>query len=191
MNGLEEYIRAASKNGRPPRSGIILAIRMCLLALRRLEMTVPTAEKRRLIVIVETDRCLPDAIQLVTGCRLANRTLKLRDMGKMAAVLVDLETRRGVRIAALESANNRALELYPEREASDALSLAYQTLGDDDLFRVQSVEIHLAPEDLPGYHASRVLCQQCGEGIAFRREIRQGDRTLCRGCAGGAYYEIL
>ena len=191
MNAIEEYIRAASKNGRPPRPGIILAIRMCLLALKRLEMTVPTVEQRRLIVIVETDRCLPDAVQMVTGCRLANRTLKLRDMGKMAAAFLNLETQGAIRIGALESANSRALELYPEREGNDALSLAYRTLEDDDLFHVQSVKIHLPPEDLPGYRAPRVLCQQCGEGIAFGREIRRGGQALCRACAGDGYYEIL
>jgi formylmethanofuran dehydrogenase subunit E len=191
MNALDDYIRAASRQDSPPRPGIILAIRMCLLALRRLETTVPTREKRSLIVIVETDRCLPDAVQLVTGCRLANRTLKLRDMGKMAAVFVNLETHRALRIAALESANEKASELYPEQERNEALSLAYRALGEEALFRVQSVEIQLPPEDLPGYRAPRVQCQECGEGVAFGREIRLGDRTLCRTCAGDGYYEIL
>ena len=86
MKGLEDYIQAASKDGKPPRPGIILGIRMSLLGLKRLEIGDPDEHKRRLIVIVETDRCLPDAVLLVTGCRLSNRTLKLRDMGKMAAL---------------------------------------------------------------------------------------------------------
>lgn len=191
MNGLEAQIRAASKNGRPPRPGIILAIRMCVLGLTRLGLAVPRGNEKSLIVIVETDRCLPDAVQLVTGCRLANRTLKLRDIGKMAAVFVDLKTRRAVRVAALESANKEALELHPSLERDEALSLGYQTLDDGDLFRVQSVTVSLTPEDLPGFRALRVLCQQCSEGIAFRREILRGDRVLCRTCAGDSYYEPL
>src|SRR5512146_49325 len=103
MKGLEDYIQAASKGGKPPRPGIILGIRMCLLGLKRLGFGEPSEHKRRLVVIAETDRCLPDAVQLVTGCRLANRALKLRDMGKMAATFVNLEKGQAIRIAARES----------------------------------------------------------------------------------------
>ncbi len=191
MKELEYYIEAASRNGRPPRPGIILAIRMCLIALKRLEITDLIEHKRTLIVIVETDRCLPDAIQLVTGCRLANRTLKVRDMGKMAAAFLDLTTGRAVRVAALESANRKAVQLYPAVAREEALSLAYRTLNDEELYDAEFVRVNLIPEDLPGYRAPRVICEQCGEGIAFRREVRAGDRTLCRACAGERYYAPL
>lgn len=191
MNELENYIHAASRNGKPPRPGIILGIRMCLLALQRLETTLPTGNEKSLIVIVETDRCLPDAVQLVTGCRLANRTLKLTDTGKMAAAFLDLGRGRAVRVATIESANTKALESYPALESNEALSLAYRSLADEELFRVQSVGIYLPPEDLPQYRAPRVICQQCGEGIAFHREIQREDRILCRTCAGESYYEVF
>jgi formylmethanofuran dehydrogenase subunit E len=191
MKELEYYIQAASRNGRPPRPGIILAIRMCLLGLQRLEITEPAEHKRTLLVIVETDRCLPDAIQLVTDCRLGNRTLKLQDYGKMAATFVDLATSRAIRVAARESANRKALELYPALDREEALSLAYRNLSEAQLCDVRFVRVQLGPEDLPGYRAPRVICDQCGEGIAFRREVRSGDRTLCGACAGESYYEPL
>ncbi len=191
MKELEHYIRAASRNGRPPRPGIILGIRMALAALGRLKIAGLAHHTRSLVVVVETERCLPDAIELATGCRLGNRTLKLRDMGKMAATFVDLVTNRAVRVAARESANRKALELYPTVEREEALSLAYRKLSEEELFDVAFVKVQLRPEDLPGYRAPRIFCDRCGEGVAFRREVRIGDRVLCAACAGKTYYEPL
>jgi len=190
MKDLTYYLDAASKNG-PPRPGIILAIRMCLVALTRLDIHDPVRPKRRLVVIVETDRCLPDAVQLVTGCRLGNRTLKLQDTGKMGAVFIDLQNDRAIRLAALESANHEAAELFPALERTDALSRAYRVLADHELFSEQRVRVLLAPEDLPGYHAPRVICARCGESIAFRREAQEDGRIFCCTCAASSYYEVL
>lgn len=189
MKSLEEYIQSASKNGQPPRPGIILAIRMCLLALKRLGIADPNERKRSLVVIVETDRCLPDAIQLVTRCRLANRTLKLRDMGKMAATFVDLLSSRAIRVAARESANAKSAAEFPGIDRLEALERAYRSFSDEDLCHAEWVKVGLQPEDLPGSHFPRVICEQCGEGIGFHREVRADGRTLCRACAGERYYE--
>jgi len=190
MKDLQHYIDAAAKDG-PPRAGIILAVRMSLLALKRLEIDDLTAQKRRLVVVVETDRCLPDAVQLVTGCRLGNRTLKLKDRGKMAAAFIDLLNDRAIRLAARESANQKATGLFPGLEKMEALSLAYRTLADVELYHQEWVRVRLAPEDLPGYRTPRVICAECGEGIAFHREVQTGGRILCRTCAGERYYEHL
>ena len=34
----------------------------------------------------------------------------------------------------------------------------------------------------------RVTCEQCGEDVNYQREIVRRGRTLCRACAGDAYY---
>jgi formylmethanofuran dehydrogenase subunit E len=191
MNDLDHYTQKASKDGRPPKPGIILGIRMCLLALRQLEISDVTAHKRSLIVVVETDRCLPDAVQLVTGCRLGNRTLKLRDMGKMAATFVDLKKDRALRLAGRESANANAAEKFPTLTKEEALSRAYHTVSDDELFHAEWVRVHLDPADLPGHRVPRVICEQCGEGVGFHREVRIAGRVLCRACTGERYYDPL
>jgi formylmethanofuran dehydrogenase subunit E len=36
-----------------------------------------------------------------------------------------------------------------------------------------------------------VTCEQCGEGINFRREVRREHKVLCKACAGERYYELL
>ncbi len=69
MLSLAEYVAKASSKG-VPRPGVILAIRMSILAMKLLEIDDPAAFHRKLIVVAETDRCLPDILELVLGCRL-------------------------------------------------------------------------------------------------------------------------
>lgn len=187
MLSFAEYIAKASAKG-PPRPGIYLGIRMCLLAMRLLEIDDPSAYNRKLIVVVETDRCLPDVIELVMGCRLGNRTLKFRDWGKFAASFLDLTHSRAFRVAARESVEAEALRCFKELSRDDALTMGYKGFMDDKLFKWQPVIVKFPPEDLPGYRAERVLCQRCGEGIGFNREVQRSGVTHCRACAGEAYW---
>jgi len=187
MLTLAEYVAEASTKG-PPRPGIILAIRMCVLAMNLLEIDDPSKYHRKLIAIVETDRCLPDAVQLVTGCRLANRTLKFKDWGKMAAGFLDLTRGRAFRVAARETVEKEALREFEGLPREEALAQAYTAFTDQTLFEWQPIQVKLSPEDIPGYRTKRVLCERCGEGIGFSREIRMDGLTLCRACAGEAYW---
>ncbi|OFV80588.1 MAG: hypothetical protein A3B65_06970 [Acidobacteria bacterium RIFCSPHIGHO2_02_FULL_67_57] len=188
MKPLADYLREADKEGRP-RSGIILGIRMVLRAMQELQIGDPAEVHRQLIAFVETDRCLPDAVELVTGCRLGNRTLKFRDLGKMAATFLDLRTNHAIRLAARETANQRALEVFKGLEKEEALSRAYREWPDEELFSWQPVAVELPTEERPGYRAPRVVCAECGEGISFHREVARAGRPLCRSCAGERYYE--
>lgn len=183
MLTLAEYIAKASTKG-PPRSGFILGIRMCILGMKLLGIEDPSQYHRKLVVIVETDRCLPDVVELVLHCRLGNRTLKFKDCGKMAASFLDLTQGRAFRVAARELAesNNHPNFDGSLREATHAN--AYTIFSDRKLFAWQPALITLALQDVPGYHAPRIMCDGCGEGISFHREIRVGLRLLCRACAG-------
>ena len=188
MKSLEDYIQEAAKGG-STRSGIVLGIRMSLLALKELQLETPPHD-RSLITIVEIDRCLPDAVQLLTGCRLGNRTLKFKDYGKMAATFVDMEKNHAIRIAAKESVNQRLLASNPADE-EEALRGGYQSLPDEDLFTWQWVRIALPVEERPGYRGPRVVCSRCGEGISFGREVARCGSLLCRACAGQPYFESV
>ena len=187
MLSVAEYVAKAFAEG-PPRPGIILGIRMSVLAMKLLEVDDPVKYHRKLIVVVETDRCLPDVVELVIGCRLGNRTLKFRDWGKMAASFLDLTHNRAIRIAAWESVEPEALQSFRGLPRDGALSKAYVDFADEKLFKWQQAVLKFSPEDLPGYRAKRVLCEQCGEGIGFRREVRKDGHTLCRACAGDSYW---
>jgi formylmethanofuran dehydrogenase subunit E len=190
MKTLDQFIADAAKDGET-RSGIILGIRMALRALKELGIEDIGHERRRLAVFVEIDRCLPDAIQIVTGCRLGNRTLKFRDFGKMAATFVDLRTNRAVRIAALDGVRQKAAALLSEEEKEDTLRHEYRTRPDEGIFRCEWVRVTLLPEELPGARRDRVPCAECREWIGLGREVVRADKTLCRYCAGEAYYTRL
>lgn len=191
MLALEEYIERANVAHGHTCAGQILGIRLSLLGLRELGIDDPIKERKRLVTIVEIDRCATDAVQLVTGCRLGKRALKFKDFGKVAATFVDLKTGRAIRIVAREESKQKARELFPELDKEEGQRRAYRQLPDDDLFTRQWVRVALPEEDMPGYRAPRVVCAQCGEGINFKREVQRDGRLLCRACAGERYYEPL
>ncbi|HUI55420.1 MAG TPA: FmdE family protein [Bryobacteraceae bacterium] len=193
LKSLAEYERLAEEAHGHLCAGQILGLRMALYGMHLLALPDPAgADRKRLVTFVEIDRCATDAIPVVTGCRLGKRALKFRDFGKVAATFCDLERNRAVRVAARESAKQRARELYPGIESRNQQQMrAYRELADEELFEVQWVRARLAPEDLPGYQAPRVICAKCGEPISFKREVHSDGQALCRSCAGDRYYDLL
>ena len=128
----------------------------------------------------------------MTGCRLGKRALKFRDFGKVAATFCDLKDDRAVRVVARETSKRRALELYPEIANKNQQQMrAYRELPDDELFSEQWVRVALGAEEFPGYKGERRVCDECGEGINFKREVIRGGRVLCKACAGERYYTLL
>lgn len=193
MLPFDEYVRLAEATHGHICAGQILGLRMAIHGLDLLGLDDPTGKHRkRLITYVEIDRCATDAISVVTGCRLGKRALKFRDFGKVAATFCDLESGRAVRVSARESSKQRARELYPDiGDKNQQQMRAYRDMPAAELFEHRWVRVSIPPEDLPGYKAPRAVCESCGEGVNFRREIVRDGRTLCRACAGEGYYEVL
>jgi formylmethanofuran dehydrogenase subunit E len=193
MKGLDEYIRLAEQAHGHLCAGQILGVRMAIEGLESLGIEDPTgADRKRLVTFIEIDRCATDAIAVVTGCRLGKRALKFRDFGKMAATFCDLRDDRAIRIVARESSKDRARELYPHIEKkNEQQMLAYREMPANELFQTAWVRVKLGPEEMPGYKAGRIVCDECGEGINFSREVSQDGHTLCKSCAGDRYYEVL
>ena len=192
MKTLEEYIALAAQSHGHMCPGQILGIRMAMLGLRSIGIDDPVVARKRLLTFVEIDRCATDAVSLVTGCRLGKRSLKFLDYGKVAATFVDLDTGRAVRVATREDARAKAKAMFPAMsDASQAQLEAYKVMENDDLFDLRVVRVKLKLEDMPGRPRSRVTCAQCGEGVNDGRELRLGDRVLCRNCAGEPYYEVV
>ncbi|HEX8815771.1 MAG TPA: FmdE family protein [Terriglobales bacterium] len=193
MKSLDDYLHDAELAHGHLCAGQVLGVRLAMLGLNQLGIEDPRGkDRKRLVTFVEIDRCATDAVAVVTGCRLGKRALKFRDWGKMAATFVDVSTGKAIRIAAKESSKQRARELHPEIENKNQQQmLAYREMADDDLFTLQWVKVDLPPEEFPGYKGERIVCDLCGEGINFRREVRRGAQTLCRSCSGEQYYQPL
>lgn len=193
MKTLEQYLTDAAAAHGHLCAGQVLGVRMAMLGLAKLGIEDPQGkDRKRVVTFVEIDRCATDAVMIVTGCRLGKRALKFRDWGKMAATFVDVETGKAVRVAARESSKALAKSMHPDiTDKNRAQMLAYKTMPDDQMFRTQWVRVELPPEEFPGFKSERVVCEHCGEGINFRREVRRGGRILCRACAGESYYEAI
>jgi formylmethanofuran dehydrogenase subunit E len=192
MKTLDEYIALAAQNHGHMCPGQVLGIRMAMLGLRTLGIDDPVRHRKRLLTFVEIDRCATDAVSLVTGCRLGKRSLKFVDYGKVAATFVDLETNRAVRIVARDDSRQKAKQTFPAYQDPYKAQLeAYKVMEDGDLFVLKPVRVNLQSEDLPGRPRSRVICEQCGEGINDGRERQVKGRALCRHCAGESYYEEI
>ena len=197
MKSIDEYLCDAERAHGHLCAGQVLGVRLAMLGLQKLGIDDPRGNKedrKRLVTFVEIDRCATDAVAVVTGCRLGKRALKFRDWGKVAATFVDVSTGKAIRIAAKESSKALARQMHPEiADKNQQQMLAYREITDADLFTTQWVKVALPPEEFPGYKGERVVCEACGEGINFRREVRSKDtaKVLCRACAGERYYEPI
>lgn len=165
-------------------AGIAIGTRMTMSGLKRIGISDPKgADRKKLIVFVEIDRCCTDAIMALTGCRPGKRTMKIRDYGKMAATFINLETGCAVRVAAArrsESANDGNPE-HPD----------LATTPEEELFIITGVEVPLRPEDLPGRPVRSVTCDRCGESIMDGREIQHQGENICRPCSEKSdYYKV-
>jgi len=174
-------------------AGQLLGARMAVLGCRQIGIEEPRGvDRKKLIVWVEIDRCMADAISAVTGVRLGKRSLKYVDYGKVAATFLNTETKEAVRVVAREDSRLLADERHPELESRSARQFqTYREASDEELFKWEAVAAHLSEFDSPGKPRSRVLCSQCGEGINDGRELPgpNENQVQCRPCALGAYYK--
>jgi formylmethanofuran dehydrogenase subunit E len=193
METIEELLTRAEQNHGHMCAGQVLGVRMALLGCRLIGIEDPRgADKKNILVFVEIDRCAADAINTVTGCRLGKRTLKYYDYGKLAATFLNTKTAEAIRIVALDSSREAADRCFSEIENKYQRQLqAYKSLSDEELFKIERVSVPVPEQDQPGRPVSRVLCENCGEGINDRREVIREGHTICRACAGGAYFSRL
>ena len=138
-----------------------------------------------LIAFVEADRCLADAITIVSGCHLGKKRLKWFDYGKMAASFLDLKNHKAIRITT--ASDKRAPSGCPPEE----MIAFYQAIPDQELVFIQQVDIPVTQYDLPGKPLRSVACAVCGERIHDNRDLVIDDLILCKPCAGeDSYYKL-
>ncbi|MGB9632614.1 MAG: FmdE family protein [Chloroflexaceae bacterium] len=166
----------------------VLGARMGLYAGELLGLELPRADKR-LFTFVETDGCFADGVSTATGCWLGRRTLRLIDLGKVAATVVDTRTGQAIRMHPHPEARVLARSYAPNaRSRWHAYLEAYQIMPVAELLVARPVTLTLDLAALIGRNGIRTQCEQCGEEIINQREVLRAGRVLCPGCAGqGAY----
>ena len=181
MNTFQEDLQEAVAYHGHLCSGQIIGVRMARLGLKTLGIDDPKSFKD-LLVYVECDRCLTDAIGTVTGCKLGRRTLKWMDYGKSAAAFMNMETAQAVRI-------KTKTHMRPP-EGADLVGF-FDAIPDEEMFSVRRVKIYYRPVDLPGKPLEAMDCPKCGEEVIDGRQVTRGGTAICKACAYGAYYENI
>ena len=156
--------------------GIAIGTRMTMSGLKRIGISDPKgADRKKLMVFVEIDRCTTDAIMALTGCRPGKRTMKIRDYGKMAATFIHLETGKAARVVIKKTPRPSSGDKEEKPDFANA--------PEEELFAITDVEVTLRPEDMPGKPLRRLPCSRCGETIMDGREIEHNGVALCVPCS--------
>ncbi|MFC1523250.1 FmdE family protein [Thermodesulfobacteriota bacterium] len=193
MNSFETLLAESTKIHGHICAGQVIGVRMSMLGLRLIDINDPRGKERKsLYVLVEIDRCATDAIQSVTGCSLGKRSLKWIDYGIMAATFVNLVSGKAVRITAREEARELSSHYFPEiTDKYERQREAYRVMPEEDLFKIEKVQVSIPEQDLPGRPMQRIQCQSCGDWVQDCREVIHEGKTLCRPCVHGRYYRSL
>jgi formylmethanofuran dehydrogenase subunit E len=179
MSDFDKYLKKAGDFHGHICMGIALGTRISLAAMKALGLK-PGAKNKNLIVYVEIDRCMTDAVQIITGCTLGHRSLKHVDYGKFAATFVNLETGKAVR--------GTVKEHFSNEDTIEETLKKLARIPDNELVTLQEVTVNIPETDLPGPPVRKAVCSVCGERVMDRREVHDRGKIFCRGCANGKYY---
>jgi formylmethanofuran dehydrogenase subunit E len=168
----------------------VLGVRMGLAGLEAVGVKSPVTTKTAL-VIIETGGCFADGIRAATGASVGHRTLRLEDLGKIAATFTNLKSGVSLRLAPKSDVRTQAQEYTPlEKRKYFAQLEGYQVMPDDELFSIAKVELTTPAAQIISHQKARALCQKCGEEIINEREVVVDGKVLCKTCAYGGYYRV-
>ena len=149
----------------------VLGVRMGLAGLGTLGVKVPVTSKTAL-VIIETSGCFADGIRVATGATVGHRTLRVEDLGKIAATFTDLKAGISVRVSVKLDVRTRALDYAPvEKRRYFAQLKGYQVMPDEELFNFQRVELQIPASQIISHQNARRCCSKCGEEVINEREV--------------------
>lgn len=159
-------------------TGVFIGIQMLNIARKVLDADY----REQLYVTCETYNCLPDPFQILAGCTIGNKRLKIKDYGKMAVVVNKRAPEgqklvRSVRIV-LDPAKTaqypRLHEWYmkaAEVSHEEAVSLLIDAGESVYTYKIMDIELPEKPE-------KRIaLCDKCGESF-----VAKNGEALCPEC---------
>lgn len=168
----------------------VLGVRMGLAGLAALGLEAPLTKPTGM-VIVETDGCFVDGIEVATGTTVGHRTLRVVDMGKIAATFVDVSRGTAIRFAPRQGVRTEAFHYAPTVTVRyEAQLQGYTVMPDASLFSWRAVRLQPSLTNLLSQPDARTSCEECGEEIINERQVLQDGRVLCRSCAGAGYFEF-
>lgn len=168
----------------------VLGVRMGLAGLKALRLKAPLST-RTALVIIETGGCFADGIRAATGATVGHRTLRVEDLGKVAATFTNLKSGTSLRMAPRLDIRTHALAYAPQEKRPYFAQLqGYQVMPDEEMFIFQCVELRTPASQIISHQNARTVCSNCGEEIINERELVVEGMILCRTCARGGYYRL-
>jgi formylmethanofuran dehydrogenase subunit E len=168
----------------------VLGVRMGLAGLAAIGLEAPMAHKTAL-VFIETDGCFADGIEVASGASVGHRTLRVKDLGKVAATFANIGTGVAIRLALRLDIRVRALAYAPDiRTKYYAQLKGYQLMPEAELFSHQAVDLEPPLEFVLSRPGLRARCARCGEEIINERQVLVDGAVLCAFCAGRGYYRL-
>ncbi|WP_285906735.1 FmdE family protein [Pseudodesulfovibrio pelocollis] len=178
----EEFKQKAKEFHGYPAPGLLIGGYMVEAAKARLP------EGTLFEAMVESGKCLPDAVQLLTVCSIGNNWMKIKLLGRYAVSLYDKYTGQGFRVAI----DQDKLEDWPEikgwfmklkpkaEQDTDKLFAEIEAAG-DTICSIRPITIDR--KYLGHGHMSAIdVCPVCAEAYP------SNDGPICRGCQGEAPY---
>ncbi len=184
--------------------GIPLGVRMGLQGLALMGMK-DKESRENLMVVVETNNCAADGIQISTGRTAGGRRLRVFEYGKSAATFYDGESGKGFRVATRPSFFAQATE----QAVKDGLIARGQKVEENSQLErkvTMNAFLRMPTEELLACHEVRIvpkrllaqvrdhtrsLCTRCGEVIMDGKGVRRNGEVFCDPCFYGSYYEDL
>ncbi|MCF8229831.1 MAG: tRNA (N6-threonylcarbamoyladenosine(37)-N6)-methyltransferase TrmO [Bacteroidales bacterium] len=161
-----------------------------------------------LLAITETNNCLSDGVQFVTGCTFGNNALIFKDLGKTAFTLTKRDG-KGIRIASRADAKeymHKEKQAFTEEYARlvgeqdhskerkenyklNGIQAALHTLklDFDKIFKVERIDVEI-PEYAPSHES--IICTKCSEPIMATRIVEKNKKPFCLECVGEAFGKL-
>lgn len=185
MYTFEEFKEIATKFHGFPAPGLLIGGFMVELAKKQLPRDILYD------AVVETNKCLPDAVQLLTPCTFGNGWMKVYNLGRYALSLYNKYTGEGVRVFIdtkkldnFPHVKNWFLKLLPKKEQDTVALLKEIEEAGEDFLSIQKVKIK-----------PRVFEQRKMRGIKIcplcKEAYPSSDGVICRGCQGENPYLSL
>jgi tRNA-Thr(GGU) m(6)t(6)A37 methyltransferase TsaA len=188
--------------------GLALGVYAAVRGMKEIEDWSLDGIRENTLVIVETNNCFADGLQVVTGCTFGNNALVFDDLGKTAATFA-VRGGKSVRIAVKaefwEMLHKELPDFGPlfekvikNRQGSEQDTRDFAVMSRKASFRVVEFPFDQVfalshpkpnlPTRAPMFDTAK--CDQCGEGVMQTRTMRANGKTLCLACGAKPFYRV-
>ena len=166
--------------------GIAIGTKLAMYGMELMGMELNKRHKN-LIVFLEIDRCMADAVQSVTKCSMGKRSLKQMYYGKFGVTFYNMDTEEAIRVCDADANKKDKI-----KETREEMIERFKITPPEELFTYEKVRILDIPEaQKPGSTHTTAICHVCGEKVTDGRHLVRNGRPICVSCAEGSYYEII